>query len=161
MRNRYAFPLTNYKNNYSTAATKLSRGTNIDLVLIYSLWFQKSKLNWIQELWVKMFCSDKWIWTLANFFCILPFLVQLFDLLPSYFAPPMTNTQISNEQVKNIEFPLDIQICVNRLLNTKALQEFGFSKVTFYQIFPMARLAGVGSITKQVQWQAPRRCSKW
>ena len=58
MRNRYAFPLTNYKNNYSTAAAKLSRGTNIDWVLIFSLWFQKSKLNWIQELCLKMFCSD-------------------------------------------------------------------------------------------------------
>ena len=81
-----------------------------------------------------MFCSDKWIWTLANFFCTLSFLVQLFDLLPSYFAPTMTNTQISNEQLKNIDFPLDIQICVNPLLNTKALQEFGFSKVTFYQM---------------------------
>ena len=87
MRNRYAFPLTNYKNNYSTAATKLSRGTNIDWVLIYSswgLWFQKSKLNLIQELCLKMFCSDKWIWTFANFFCTLSFLVQLFDFLPSY-----------------------------------------------------------------------------
>ena len=46
----------------------------------------------------------------------------------------MTNAQISNEQLKNIDFPLDIQICVNRLLNTKSLQEFGFSKVTFYQM---------------------------
>ena len=46
----------------------------------------------------------------------------------------MTNDQISNEQLKNIDFPLVIQICVNRLLNTKALQEFGFSKVTFYQM---------------------------
>ena len=36
MRNRYAFPLTNYKNNYSTSATKLSRSKNIDWVLIYS-----------------------------------------------------------------------------------------------------------------------------
>ena len=49
-----------------------------------------------------MFCSDKWIWTLANFFCALSFLVQLFDLLPSYFAPTMTNTQISNEQLKQM-----------------------------------------------------------
>ena len=35
----------------------------------------------------------RWGWILAHLFCICIFLIQLFQLLPSYFAPTMTHTE--------------------------------------------------------------------
>ena len=81
-----------------------------------------------------MFRRDKWIFTLANFFCASSFLVQLFGLLPSYLAPTMTNTEVTTEQLKNMEFPLDFEICVRPLLNRTALQEFGYDVVPHYHM---------------------------
>ena len=69
-----------------------------------------------------MFQREKWIWTLANLVCTVSFLVQLFSLLPSYLAPTMTNTEVTNEPLMNMDFPLDIEICVIPLLNTRVLQ---------------------------------------
>ena len=44
----------------------------------------------------KLFGHSKWIWILANLFCTASFLFQLFHLLPSYLAPTMTNTEVTN-----------------------------------------------------------------
>ena len=79
--------------------------------------------------------SIRWIWTLApHVFCISVFLVQLFQLLPTYFAPSMTYTEVSNVQLKDIDFPLDFKICVKPLLNKTALQQFGYLSTYHYTV---------------------------
>ena len=75
---------------------------------------------------MKLFSQNRWIQALAYLFCISVFLVQLFKLLPTYFAPTMTYTEVTNVQLKDIDFPLDFEICVKPLLNSTALQEFGY-----------------------------------
>ena len=79
----------------------------------------------------KLFGHNKWIWTLANLFCTASFLFQLFHLLPSYLAPTMTNTEVTNVQLKNMNFPLDFEICVRPLLNSTALQQLGYEHVSY------------------------------
>ena len=82
----------------------------------------------------KLFGHNKWIWTLANLFCTASFLFQLFHLLPSYLAPTMTNTEVTNVQLKNMNFPLDFEICVRPLLNSTALQQLGYEHVSYYHM---------------------------
>ena len=44
----------------------------------------------------------------------------------------MTNTEVNNVQLKNMEFPLDSKICVRPLLNRTALQNFGYDILPNY-----------------------------
>ena len=79
--------------------------------------------------------SVRWIWTLApHILCISGFLVQLFQLLPTYFAPSMTYTEVTNVQLKDIDFPLDLKICVKPLLNQTVLQQFGYLSTYHYAV---------------------------
>ena len=78
--------------------------------------------------------SIRWIWALAHLFCISVFLVQLFQLLPSYFAPSMTYTEVTNVQLKDMDFPLDFEICVKPLLNSTALGQFGYLSSYHYTV---------------------------
>ena len=88
---------------------------------------------------------EKWIWTFVNLFCASLFLVQLFYLLPNYFSPTMTIREVGNVELKNMDFPLDIKICVNPLLNSTVLQQFGYPNIASYQM-------GVNSNTNLTGW---------
>ena len=88
-------------------------------------------VQWILRI---LFGHNKWIWTLANLFCTASFLFQLFHLLPSYLDPTMTNTEVTNEQLKDMDFPLDIKICMSPLLNSSVLQQLGYDQVSFYHM---------------------------
>ena len=76
----------------------------------------------------------RWIWALAHLFCTSVFLVQLFQLLPSYFAPAMTYTEVTNVQLKDIDFPLDFEICVKPLLKTTVLRQLGYLSTYHYTV---------------------------
>ena len=68
----------------------------------------------------------RWFWFLAHLVCICIFIVQLFQLLPSYFAPTMTHTEVRELQLKNLDFPVNIKICAKPDFNKTALQELGY-----------------------------------
>ena len=96
--------------------------------------------------WIKnMFSKNRWIWALAHLFCIFVFLVQLCQLLPTYFAPTMTNTEVTNVQLKEIDFPLDFELCVKPVLNSTALQQFGY-------LTPYLYMVGANSDSTLVGW---------
>ena len=81
---------------------------------------------------IQWFCHGRMVWVLAHLFCISVFFVQLIQLLPSYFAPSLTYTEVTNVQLKDIDFPLDIKICVKPILNDTALKKFGYNIPSYY-----------------------------
>ena len=87
-------------------------------------------LQWLR----KVFGQEWWIWALAYFLCTSFFFVQLFKLLPNYFAPTMTYTEVENVQLKDIDFPIDFEICLKPLLSSTALQQFGYLSPFHYTV---------------------------
>ena len=83
---------------------------------------------------VQWFGLGKWIWALAYLFSTSLFLFQLFKLLPNYLSPTMTNTEVTNVPLKDIDFPLDIEICLKPLLNSTVIQEFGYLSSYHYTV---------------------------
>ena len=99
-------------------------------------------IHWIR----KLFSQNRWIQALAHLFCISVFLFQLFKLLPTYFAPTMTYTEVTNVALKDINFPLDFEICVKPLLNSTALnKQFGY-------LTPYLYLVGANSDLTLIGW---------
>ena len=80
----------------------------------------------------KLLNPARWSWVLVHLFCICIFLVQLFQLLPSYFAPTMTHTEVRELQMKDLDFPLDIKVCVKPDFNETALEELGYGDASDY-----------------------------
>ena len=81
---------------------------------------------------LKLLDPARGFWVLAHLFCICIFFVQLFQLLPSYFAPTMTHTEVREVQLKDINFPLNLKICVKPDFNEAALQGFGYNDSADY-----------------------------
>ena len=82
----------------------------------------------------KLFGRDKCLTTLAHLLCLSVFLVQLIKLIPAYISPTMTYTVVENKPLKDMEFPLDIKICVKPLLNGTVLRSYGYTHPSFYSI---------------------------
>ena len=58
---------------------------------------------------------------------------QLVGILPNYFAPTMTNTEVKDMPLKDMDFPLDLKICFRPFeLNTTALRHFGYINSNSY-----------------------------
>ena len=87
-------------------------------------------LQWLR----KVFGQEWWIWALAYFLCTSFFFVQLFKLLPNYFAPTMTYTEVENVRLKDIDFPIDFEICLKPLLSSPDLQQFGYLSPFHYSV---------------------------
>ena len=95
--------------------------------------------------WIgRLFSQNSWIRALAHLFCISVFLVQLFRLFPTYFAPTMTYTEVTNVHLQDIDFPLDFEICVKPLLNSIALQKFGYLTPYLYTVGTKSDNTSVG-----------------
>ena len=80
-----------------------------------------------------LFCRISLARSLVYLFCTSLFLYQLIKLLPSYFAPTLTHTEVAQMQLKDIDdFPLNIKVCVRPGLNKTALKQLGYvDKVMF------------------------------
>ena len=89
----------------------------------------------------KLFGRDKCLTTLAHLLCLSVFLVQLIKLIPAYISPTMTYTVVENKPLKDMKFPVDIQICIKPILNSTVLQKYGYES-----------FATVGEI--RVYWRA-------
>ena len=96
--------------------------------------------------------QTRWVWILAHLFCICIFLVQLVQLLPSYFAPTMTHTEVRDVPLKEMgEFPLDLKMCVKPGLNNTALNQLGYASAYDFTvgINPDLSLIGWGGYDNQ------------
>ena len=56
----------------------------------------------------------------------------MFGLLKHFFAPSMTNTYVEEMPLEDMDFPLNIKICVRPGLNTSALDNLGYSGPSYY-----------------------------
>ena len=66
--------------------------------------------------------------------CICLFTVQTFKLVENLVAPTMTHTYVREVPLKDIDFPLDIKICVRPALNSTALNYFGYNDTYQYRL---------------------------
>ena len=69
---------------------------------------------------------------LAYLLCTSMFLVQLISLLPSYFSPTRTHTEVKEVPLKEMDFPFDIHICITPSLNASAIKQFGYEDLISY-----------------------------
>ena len=92
------------------------------------------------------------MWILAHLVCISTFFVQLVQLLPSYFAPTLTHTEVRDVPLKEMEeFPLDVKMCIEPGLNNTALQQLGYVDAWHYSVGldPFVSLIGWGGYNNQ------------
>ena len=69
----------------------------------------------------------RWVWGLAYLLCTCLFFYQLVGILPNYFAPTMTNTEVKDVPLEDMNFPLDFKICFRPFeLNNTALRQLGY-----------------------------------
>ena len=71
---------------------------------------------------------------LAHILCISFFSVQMYNLVQKLVVPTITQTYIGEVPLKDMDFPLDLKICVNPSMNQTALKEFGYEDATEYII---------------------------
>ena len=70
--------------------------------------------------------------SLPFFFCLSALLIQLYNLLKHFVDPSMTNTYVEEIPLEEMDFPLNIKICVRPGLNTTALDKLGYSGPSYY-----------------------------
>ena len=68
-----------------------------------------------------------WIRTLACLICACFCSIQLHSLLGEFFTPTRTHTYNEEIHLQNIDFPIDIKICVTPGMDQTALEYFGYS----------------------------------
>ena len=65
-------------------------------------------------------------------FCFSVFSIQLFNLLKSWVSP--TITYVEEVPLENMDFPLDIILCVRPGMKTEALGDLGYSDATSFSM---------------------------
>ena len=79
----------------------------------------------------------RWVWTLTYLACTCLFFYQLVQILPNYFAPSMTHTEVKDVPLKDLDFPLDFKVCFGpsaSVYNRTALNELGYRDVNRYML---------------------------
>ena len=69
---------------------------------------------------------------LAHILCISFFSVQMYNLVQKLVVPTKTQTYVGEVPLRDMDFPLDLKICVDPVLNQTALKEFGYDDATEY-----------------------------
>ena len=83
------------------------------------------------------FFGKSWVLVQALVYtvCISLFSVQTYNLVQNLVAPTMTHTHVKEVPLKDIDFPLEIKICVSPSLNVTALKSFGYYDVYDFCLF--------------------------
>ena len=71
---------------------------------------------------------------IAFLFCFSVFSIQLFNLLKSWVSPTTTNTYVEEMPLENMNFPLDIILCVRPGMKIEALGDLGYSDATSFSM---------------------------
>ena len=81
----------------------------------------------------EMLGKIRWVWAFAYLFCTCLFLYQLVKILPDYFAPTMTHTEVKDVPLKDMDFPLSIKVCFRpSVFNSTALKQLGYVDSAHY-----------------------------
>ena len=75
-----------------------------------------------------------WLHLFVQLLCISFFSVQMYNLVQNLVVPTKTHTFVREVPLKDMDFPLDLKICVNPSMNQTAVKEFGYEDVTEYII---------------------------
>ena len=80
------------------------------------------------------FWGKSWVLVQAIVYavCISLFSIQTYNLVQNLVAPTMTHTYAKEVPLKEIDFPLEMKICVSPSLNVTALKGFGYYNVYNY-----------------------------
>ena len=82
-------------------------------------------VHWI----LKVLHKAGWLHIIAHLVCIGFFSVQMYRLVEHLVHPTMTHTVVREVPLKNMDFPLDINICVRPSLNS-TVDVKGLDKMT-------------------------------
>ena len=75
-----------------------------------------------------------WVEGFVYLICICFFSGQTYKLVENLVAPTMTHTHVKEVPLKDIDFPLDIKICVRPSLNSTILNRFGYNDKFHYML---------------------------
>ena len=73
-----------------------------------------------------------WFYLFAHLLCISFFSVQMYNLVQNLVFPMKTHTYVKEVPLKDMDFPLDLKICVNPSVNLTAVKEFGYGDINSY-----------------------------
>ena len=74
------------------------------------------------------------MWVLTYLSCTALFFYQLLQILPNYFSPTLTHTEVKEVPLKEIDFPLDFKICFKpSIFNRTALNKLGYRDTYRYK----------------------------
>ena len=58
---------------------------------------------------------------------------QLIQILPNYFSPTLTHTEVKEVPLRDMDFPLDFKICLRpSAFNETAIKELGYADSAHY-----------------------------
>ena len=75
-----------------------------------------------------------WLHLFVQLLCISFFSVQMYNLVQNLVVPTKTHTYVREVPLKDMDFPLDLKICVNPSMNQTAVKEFGYEDIPAYII---------------------------
>ena len=103
-------------------------------------------VNWFQ----KLLKNYGWFYLLARVSCIFLFSLQTYKLVEDLVAPTLTHTTVREVPLNDIDFPLDIKICVRPSMNETAVKMFGYRSIEEYIIGSLSNssLVGWGGLSK-------------
>ena len=71
---------------------------------------------------------------LSYILCISFFSAQMVRLVENLVVPKMTHTSVKEVPLKDIDFPLDLKLCVRPSMNSAALEGFGYEKAGLHYV---------------------------
>ena len=83
---------------------------------------------------LKVLKKAGWFHLLSYILCISFFSAQMVRLVENLVVPKMTHTSVREVPLKDIEFPLDLKLCVRPSMNSAALEGFGYEKAGLHYV---------------------------
>ena len=80
-----------------------------------------------------------WLHLLAHMICICLFSAQTYKLVENLIVPALSHTYTKEVPLKDLDFPLDIKICVKPSMNKTALKMFAYEDVQGYIVGLISR----------------------
>ena len=84
-----------------------------------------------KHVFLDFFRKVGWLQTFVYILCFSFFSVHLVHLLQNAVKPSQTHTYVEEVPFREMDFPVDIQICVNPAMNKTALKELGYNDGAF------------------------------
>ena len=86
-----------------------------------------------------------WFYLIAYLLCFSFFSAQMYKLVQKLVFPTNTHTFVKEVPLKDMDFPLDVKICVNPSMNRTALKAYGYDTPGDY-------IAGSSFDSSMISW---------